>query len=233
MGKKLEIKAGDKFGKWTVLEEAEPIVYRRGNRNITKRRVKVQCECGVEKEILVGSLSGGYSKSCGCLMRELAAVRILDVQKIRVSRSKHLKRDYPELYTIINNAIQRCTNPNDKEYKNYGGRGIKVCEEWMRDRCAFILFALSNGWKKGLQMDRKDNNGDYEPSNIHFVEPKINARNKRNTLKDGTGTPLIEVYENSQIKRVGYDVFAIRVKRGWDIERALTTMPLKRRSANV
>lgn len=229
MGKKLEIKAGDQFDGWTVLEEVEPYVAPCGTKY---RRFKCRCECGVEKEIPVGRLSGGHSKSCGCLSKEVFADNMRKAQKTWVSQASYTKEVYPELYTIINGAIQRCTNPNDKEYKNYGGRGIKVCEEWMRDRYAFILFALSNGWRKGLQMDRKDNDGDYKPSNIHFVEPKINARNKRNTRKDCAGTPLIEVYENSPIKLVAYEVFATRVKRGWDIERALTTMSLKRRSAN-
>ena len=121
MGKRLEIKAGDKFGGWIVLEEAEPYVSPCGAK---QRRFKCRCECGVEREITVGRLSGNHSKSCGCLSKEVFANNLRKAQKIWVSQASHTNELYPELCGVLNAAIQRCTNPNDTAYKNYGGRGI-------------------------------------------------------------------------------------------------------------
>lgn len=87
------------------------------------------------------------------------------------------------LYCTWNNIKNRCLNPNTKEYKNYGGRGINVCDEWLNDFHSFKQFALENGWNQGLQTDRIDNDGNYDPSNIRFVTPHVNNMNKRtNTL---------------------------------------------------
>ena len=228
MGKKLEIKAGDEFGGWTVLEEAEPYVAPCGAK---QRRFKRRCECGVEREIPVGRRSGNHSKRCGCLSKEVFANNMRKAQKIRASQASHIKEIYPELYRVLNMAIQRCTNPNDPDYKNYGGRGICVCDEWRNDRKKFVEFAIAKGWKKGLQMDRENNDGNYDPSNVRFVEPKANVRNRRTTIRNADGVPLVEVYEKAGDKCVTYEIFATRVRRGWAIEKALTTPALKRRSS--
>lgn len=228
MGKRLEIKSGDTFGKWTVLEETEPRVNRCG----TKTRIfRCVCECGTVRLVQLDNLHGGTSRSCGCLMREVSADNMRKAQKIWVSQASHTKDLYPELYSVLNAAIQRCTNPNDPDYKNYGGRGICVCDEWMNDRKKFVEFALVKGWKKGLQIDRENNDGNYDPSNVRFVEPKVNVRNRRTTIRNAEGAPLVEVYEKTGVKCVTYKIFASRVRRGWAIEKALTTPALKRRSS--
>lgn len=77
--------------------------------------------------------------------------------------------------------IQRCEDVNSAEYHNYGGRGIKVCPEWRNDVYAFINWAKANGYKEGLQIDRRDNDGDYTPENCRFVTPLVNSRNSRRT----------------------------------------------------
>lgn len=227
MGKKLEIKSGDKFGKWTVLEEAEPHVTPCGSKN---RMFKCRCECGTVRNVSGSSLKTDHSKSCGCLFKEVVADNLCKARKIWVSQASHTKELYPELYRILNAAIQRCTNPNDPDYKDYGGRGICVCDEWRNDRKKFVEFALAKGWKKGLQMDRENNDGNYDPFNVRFVEPKVNVRNRRTTTRNVEGTPLVEVYEKAGVKCVTYTAFATRVRRGWAIEKALTT-PAKKRGA--
>lgn len=82
------------------------------------------------------------------------------------------------LYGIWNGMIMRCSNPRVVAYKNYGGRGISVCDEW-RSSDAFISWALSNGYEDQLQIDRIDNDGDYCPENCRWVTPAINSRNRR------------------------------------------------------
>lgn len=88
----------------------------------------------------------------------------------------------PRLFGLWETMRSRCNNPNREKYGDYGGRGIEVCDEWNRSAEAFCEWALANGYKDGLQIDRIDNNGNYEPSNCRFVTPKTNSRNKRNTV---------------------------------------------------
>lgn len=84
------------------------------------------------------------------------------------------------LFSIWQSMKSRCENPNRVKYKDYGGRGIKVCAEWMNAE-NFVRWALQNGYAEGLQLDRIDNDGNYCPENCRFVTPKENSRNRRNT----------------------------------------------------
>jgi hypothetical protein len=93
---------------------------------------------------------------------------------------KHGLRSHP-LYMIHRDMINRCYLKTRLCYKNYGGRGITVCEEWRNDVKAFYDWAISNGWRKGLEIDRINNNGNYEPSNCRIATAKINAQNRRNS----------------------------------------------------
>lgn len=83
------------------------------------------------------------------------------------------------LYSVWRNMKQRCNNKNNPEYKNYGGRGITICDEWLNDFKVFYDFCMANGWKDGLQIDRTNNDGNYEPKNVGFVTSSVNNLNKR------------------------------------------------------
>jgi len=91
--------------------------------------------------------------------------------------SSYAKARHP-LYSVFDNMNTRCSNPNTAYYSRYGGRGITVCEEWKDNKDNFIKWAKQNGYKKGLTIDRIDNNGNYEPDNCHFVTNKINLQNQ-------------------------------------------------------
>jgi hypothetical protein len=95
-------------------------------------------------------------------------------------RTHGICADYPNLYGVWLSMKSRCENPNRPKFKDYGYRGIEICEEW-QDAGNFAKWAFSNGYKQGLQIDRIDNDGNYEPSNCRFVTPKENSRNRRNT----------------------------------------------------
>ncbi len=122
-----------------------------------------RCDCGTEKSVSSTALKQGYTKSCGCLRRE----------SLQNSRHKNLR-----LYQVWQDMKQRCSNPNNKYYHRYGGRGIKVCPEWANEYESFYLWAISHKYKKGLQIDRIDNDGDYEPDNCRWVTPQENTNNR-------------------------------------------------------
>lgn len=130
------------------------------------------------------------------------------------------------LGNIYHGMIERCENPNTDGYKNYGGRGIKVCNEW-KTYPPFEKWALENGYADCLSIDRIDVNGNYEPSNCRWVDNKTQALNKRNnhyiTFNNKTQTAQ-EWGEEIGIKP---NTIIYRLKRGWSVERALTT-PVKK-----
>ena len=270
MGKRLEIKAGDPFGRWTVLEEAEPVINSYG---YPVRRFKCRCECGTVRNVFLSSLTNGTSTQCKmcqgrdaserhrkqivqgekygdwvvlgastpCIRKGAQYVqakckcgRVFDVSLKSLKNGESKKCHYcastkhgfhgTPLETIYNSMYDRCYSPKCPAYKNYGGRGIKICDEWLRDRTKFYQFAIDNGWKRGLETDRKDNDGDYEPSNVHFITRRENGWNKRNTRKSAEGIPLAKIYAEASNPTVTYGTFATRVARfGWDVNEALTT----------
>ncbi len=93
---------------------------------------------------------------------------------------------YHPVYKIWRAIKQRCYNPKDTAYKNYGMRGIKICEEWLKNPVTFCEWAIANGWKKDLVFDRTNNNGNYEPNNCRFVTKELSLRNKRLLSKRNT-----------------------------------------------
>lgn len=90
------------------------------------------------------------------------------------------------LYYVWRNIKRRCYNINSKEFKNYGGRGIIMYNNWINSFITFYNFCIENGWEQGLQIDRKDNDGNYTPENCRFVTPFINNHNRRSIWKNNT-----------------------------------------------
>lgn len=150
---------GKQFGHWTVLSIAGKD--KRGNVIWNCR-----CSCGEEKQVDGRSLRGGASKSCGHGKKR--------------GNPKHGSR-YTKLYMVWVSMRGRCSNPHNKDYEYYGGRGITVCGEW-DDYINFERWALSHGYSDGLSIDRINNDGNYEPSNCRWAtahEQRINQRKRR------------------------------------------------------
>lgn len=125
-----------------------------------------------------------------------------------------LYNENSELFNVWQTMKGRCENPKRQNYKNYGGRGIKVCTEWQKAG-NFVLWALTHGYAKGLQLDRIDNNRDYCPENCHFVTPKENSRNRRNTKRltvNGETKTVVEWCEQLGLSR--YTVYDWIKKKG-------------------
>lgn len=133
-----------------------------------RKKVLARCVCGNEKIIQLYSIKSGNTKSCGC--ERIAATKR--------ANSTHGLSKHP-LHKVWEAMKRRCSSASDKSFKHYGGRGISVCAEWRNNYMAFHEFALSNGYVHGLEIDRKDNDGNYEPSNVRFVTPRQNCRNRR------------------------------------------------------
>lgn len=117
----------------------------------------------------------------------------------------------------------RCYNENFKGFHNYGGKGVIMCNEWLTDFNAFYEWGIENGWQKGLDIDRIDNNGDYEPGNCRFVDRKTNCRNKNNNLKITIGIETKTLKEWCEIYNMEYQLVHCRIHRyKWDALTALT-----------
>ena len=143
------------------------------NRSYTQTRATMwncKCECGTLKVIDGKHLKSGKILSCGCLCLEINSKRM----KGNTQSLKHGLTNHP-LRSIRKAMTHRCYNSNNKFYKNYGERGIKVCDEWKESLQKFVEWSLSNGWEKGLSIDRKDNNGDYTPDNCHWITRSKNS----------------------------------------------------------
>lgn len=195
---------GRKFGRLTVLSRAES----------TTRRIKwnCRCDCGTEKVVSGENLRSGHTKSCGCILAERNQERFGTKENVRGMSNT-------PLYKCWSAMKARCSNPNLPGYKDYGGRGIKVCDRWKEGFSNFYE-DMGEGYAHGLQLDRIDVNGDYEPSNCRWVTPTVNARNKRHHFMLD-GELVMEICE-----RIGqsYNRVISRVtKYGWDLREAVYT----------
>lgn len=143
------------------------VIFVREIENINKRRRGLfKCPmCENFFEAIISKVAEGHTRSCGCLQKAVVS---------QISK-KHGLHSHA-LYATWNGIISRATNIKSDSYHRYGGRGIKVCKQW-EDCSVFIDWALSNGWQKGLQVDRINNDGDYEPDNCRIVTPLINSNN--------------------------------------------------------
>lgn len=119
--------------------------------------------------------------------------------------------------------ITRCNNLNQSEYKNYGGRGITVCDEWLHDFQAFYDWAMANGYDDSLTIDRIDNDGNYSPSNCRWATRKEQANNKSNNVLLAYCGITKTVAEWSEIQKIPARVINWRIKHKWSVEKALKT----------
>ena len=200
---------GRVFGRLTVIERSGsglPV------------RWRCRCECGNETASFGTNLKAGTARSCGCLRDELVAVRM----------TKHGRHDTPE-YQAWANAKSRCHNSHAQAFRNYGGRGIVMCDRWRDD---FAAFYADMGERPGHRytLERIDNDGPYSPDNCRWAtysEQLRNTRQNRVLEFNGKRQPLMDWAIETGI---AYNTLQSRLRTGHSIEQTLTA-PVQSRAS--
>lgn len=208
MGRKRIDLTGKRFGKLTVISFNSM----RGTRSYWN----CVCDCGNEKIASSDHLKKGDIVSCGCVQKStLPPVN----KKHGMSNTR--------LYTIWSLMKYRCYNPSRKEYPRYGGRGIKVCDEWMEFE-PFMRWAVDNGYSEDLTLDRINNDGDYTPSNCRWVSRKVQSLNKSTNRYITYNGQTKTITQWATDNNMPYYVLRKRIDiLNWDFKRAISEPPKK------
>ena len=210
MATKIHDLVGQRFGRLTVIEQA-------GINKYKKALFSCICDCGKCCEVIGSKLVSGHTKSCGCLQKEKASKRM-------TTHGNSMTR----LAGIWYGMRKRCGDPNSKEY---GGRGIKICDEWLNSFQAFYEWAMENGYSNDLTIDRIDVNGDYCPENCRWATRQTQSNNTRANhyiTYNGETRTLSEWAKHTGLK---YSTLRSRINLyKWDAEKALS-FPVKVKGA--
>lgn len=190
---KKEDLTGKRFGNLTVIKWLE---MSERNKDYRYYPYLCLCECGNYVQAKRDDLIKGNKVSCGCVHEKYS-------NSSKHTALKHGKSG-TRIYGIWSMMCDRCRNPNNKNYCDYGGRGVVVCEEWLGKNGFqnFYNWAISNGYEEHLTIDRIDTNGNYEPQNCRWATMKVQGRNRRNNRKydfNGENLTLMEISERTGI----------------------------------
>lgn len=203
---------GQKFGRLTVVCK----VPSHGN----SKSIYWLCKCECEKEIEVrgSSLISGHTKSCGCYLSD----------KITEKNLKHGGFG-TRLYYIWCDMKKRCYNPNDKDYKNYGERGVCICDEWESNFETFQNWALNNGYKENLTIDRIKVDGNYEPCNCRWTSIIEQNNNKRTNRLITVANKTMTIAMWARERGINVQTVKTRLYSGWSELEALEFVERKTR----
>ena len=213
MGKLIDL-TGQRFGRLVVEEFA--YVDKHGN-----AIWRCKCDCGNLKTVGSREIRKGITKSCGCLRKE-------NLYKCSWRHGgKHTR-----LYTIWVNMIARIENENERDYRKYGGRGIKICEEWRNDFQQFYNWAMNHGYRDDLTIDRIDVNGHYCPENCRWIPLQEQYLNMRKNVRIEYRGENLTLAEWSRKLNINRNTLWTRIQElGWTAEKAIET-PVDRRKSH-
>lgn len=198
---------GQRFGRWVVTGYV--------GRPYDRRHIwSCACDCGSLGEVEDSSLKFGKSRSCGCARREASA-------SIGVRSSTHgMSKTAPEYY-VWASIKQRCLNPNVRNWHDYGGRGIRICDRW---RDSFEAFYEDMGPRPSDRhsIDRIDNDGNYEAGNCRWADISTQSRNRRSNIMVKVNGEHLTLAEAARISAVKYSTVRARLARGCELSEALT-----------
>lgn len=190
-----------KFGRITVLKY------------IDKSYWLCICNCGKTFKTKGTLIKNNHTRSCGCLQKEIA-------KKSCIKRCTTHNKTYSKIYNTWKGMLQRCYNKKDPAYKNYGGRGIKVCKKWHK----FKNFLNDMGSRPNNKcLERKHNNKNYDKNNCIWVSMKKQCRNKRNNHIIIYKNKKLTITEWAEKSKINKSVILKRLKNGWSIKKTLTT----------
>ncbi|MGV7002497.1 helix-turn-helix domain-containing protein [Priestia megaterium] len=198
---------GRVFGRLTVIE------YGGFDQKHKVATWKCKCECGEEITTRKQNLLSGDTRSCGCLQRET----------VTATATKHGLHNH-RLYKIWHGMRGRCNNPNAPHYERYGGRGIRVCEEWDKSFETFYKDMIDT-YKEGLTIDRIDVNGNYEPGNCKWATMMEQGNNRRNNRVIEVFGETMTIAQAARKYNVKERTLRDRIKRGLVPEEAVTLPP--------
>lgn len=213
MGRKTDI-TGQKFGRLTAIK-LDRIEHKISGG--TSHYWLFKCDCGNYIKRLKSSVTTGHTQSCGCYHKERA-------KEANITHGLRKTKLYKKWLDIK----KRCYNSKSQYYYCYGGRGIKVCDEWLKDFSNFYNWAVANGYDESSKVyqctiDRIDVNGNYEPSNCRWVNQKVQNRNSRHCHYITYNNETHCLTEWAEITNISADKIRNRLKRNWSIEKALNT----------
>lgn len=195
---------GKRFGRLTVLSYSHNVGY--------TRYFLCKCDCGNQTTVAKNALTTHKQISCGCYRKE-------NTKKIH-----SLPKGYSRLRKILNSMKMRCYNTKSNRYYRYGGRGIKICDEWLNDVESFRQWAINNGYADGLTIDRIDNNCDYCPQNCRWITRSEQSNNTSKSVMIEFNGKCQTLAQWSHELNIPTSTLHNRIRvHGWSIERALTT----------
>lgn len=202
---RIEYNYGEQIGEAYYLHEA--------NNTIKRRMAAFRCKCGNKFTAPISKVKGLEIKGCGCSRGKNPGSR---------NHTVHGGRHHP-LYNVWCAMKSRCYNKNRAQFKDYGGRGVIICDEWKNDFKNFYDWAISNGWKPGLHID-KDSKGDgllYSPKTCCFITPQRNSNIRRSNHFIEYNGQRKTLSEWASFYLVKYPTLCGRITRGWSLEEAI------------
>ena len=184
----------------------------------------MQCDCGEIEDRSArdvrASVKRGYSPCC------LKCKSLISAETGRKNKSHGFRASMPYLYDVYRQMIYRCYIQSNKDYKNYGARGISVCDTWLNNISSFMQWAISAGYKRGLTIERVNVNGNYEPNNCTWIANELQAKNTRKVnlvIIDECHMTLSDV---AKYKGISERTIKTRLRLNWSLNDAINIKPV-------